>query len=127
MARILLIDDDDMLRPALAELLERRGHVVRHAPHAGQVVPLVREFKPDLVITDILMPGTDGFEVIMMLRGVQPPVRILAISGGASHHKLGSGDILSDAGLLGASATLAKPFGGAELLAAVDRLLVEPR
>lgn len=127
MARILLIDDDDMLRPALAELLERAGHSVRHASQADQVGRLFQEFQPALVITDIIMPGTDGFEVIMMLRGLQPSVRILAISGGASRHNLGPGDVLSDAGLLGAAATLAKPFSGAELLATVDRLLAAQR
>jgi DNA-binding response OmpR family regulator len=126
-ARILLIDDDDLLRPALAGLLERAGHVVQHASQADRAGRLFQEFKPELVITDILMPGTDGFEVIMMLRGLQPSVRILAISGGASRHNLGSSDVLTDASLLGAAATLAKPFSGAELLAVVDRVLASRR
>jgi CheY-like chemotaxis protein len=122
-ARILLIDDDDLLRGTLANVLQRGGHTVQQAPNASDLARLCREFEPELVITDILMPGTDGFEVIMMLRGQQPPVRVLAISGGASRHQLGARDILTDAGLLGASATLAKPFGASELLAAVDRVI----
>ena len=72
------------------------------------------------MITDIVMPGKEGLEVLMELRKQRPPVQIIAMSGGGQ----GSGAAYLDAArLLGAAKVLLKPFRSAVLLAAVDELL----
>jgi CheY-like chemotaxis protein len=75
----------------------------------------------DLVITDLFMPDQDGIETIQQLRDEFPSCRILAISGGAMSGT--SGRALTDARMLGANATLAKPFTIEELTRAVTGLL----
>lgn len=121
MARILVIDDDPAVRSIVRRSLELRGHVVLDAGDGGAGLRLFRESPADLVVTDIYMPDQDGIETIQSLRAEQPGVRILAISGGVA--RTSSESALLDAELLGADATLAKPFGVAELQDAVDALL----
>ncbi len=81
---------------------------------------LFREKKPDLIITDILMPERDGFETIMELRKNYPGVKIIAISGGRSNITV---DLLEYAKILGAQLTIAKPIKPEKLLRAVEQVL----
>ena len=74
----------------------------------------------DLLITDIIMPKKEGLQVLMELRKVQPPVKIIAISGGG---RKSSADYLQIAKLMGAGRVLAKPFSNEELVAAIEELL----
>lgn len=119
MATILLIDDDPQVRRTLARMLSR-SHLLIEAADGFEGVRLFTQHRPDLVITDILMPNKEGIETIMELRRLSPGVKILAISGGGYRVKT---DFLSMAEELGADATLQKPIELADLLAAVDRLL----
>ena len=116
MAEILIIDDDAFMRRLLVRILTGAGHRVREAADGRAGLALYREARPDLVITDILMPEQDGIETICTLRdeGSAPP--ILAISGSEELY-------LRFAAKLGASARLAKPFMPAQLLAMVADLL----
>jgi CheY-like chemotaxis protein len=120
MASILLIDDMLAVRRAIATVLRGAGHEVKEATNGAEGLAKVKEFSFDLVITDILMPDTDGTTVVMEItaRAVRP--RVLAISGGSG--ALSETDALRLASLK-ADATLAKPFANAELLTVVDRLL----
>ena len=68
MARILVIDDDDVLRTYAAECLRTEGHEVLEAADGKQGVAVAAAEKPDLVVTDIMMPGMFGFAVIQDLR-----------------------------------------------------------
>ncbi len=120
MPRILIIDDDDQILTSLREVLEWDLHEVVDAPNGEVGMKLFREEAADLVITDILMPDKEGTETIRELRRDFPEVKIMAISGGGR----GNPDAyLSLAKALGAEVTLTKPFGRAELLAAVRGLL----
>lgn len=74
----------------------------------------------DLVITDIVMPGKEGIEVITELRRRHPGLKIMAVSGGG---RIGSTDYLRIATFLGAARVLAKPFSTQEFLEAVNELL----
>jgi CheY-like chemotaxis protein len=72
----------------------------------------VESEQPDIVVTDLIMPDSDGLEVIMKLRHAKSEIPIIAMSGGgrvvdASH--------LESADIMGANATLQKPFDEAEL------------
>ncbi len=120
MARILVIDDDEALRQSIRRILEREGHVVEEAEDGRAGTRIVREASPDLVITDLIMPGQEGIETIIQLREEFPELKILAVSGGLSLDPEGP---LKDAEALGADASLSKPFGVEEFLEVVRGLL----
>ena len=120
MARILLIEDNDPIRALLRENLELEGHTVIEARNGQEGLDLFRQAGADLVITDIVMPEKEGLAVLMELRNEQPPVKVIAISGGG----LGSAeDYLATAKVLGAATVLLKPFPPAVLIAAITELL----
>ena len=122
MARILLIDDDDSLRTFLSLALAEHGHTVIEA-HNGEVgLKAFAEVKPDLVITDLVMPEKSGLEVLTELQTKTPPVKAIAMSGGRRH---GAGDDLETARSLGAARVLSKPFSFDALIAAIRELLPE--
>ncbi|MBD3559035.1 response regulator, partial [Planktothrix sp. FACHB-1355] len=62
MKRILVVDDDKILRTVLSDYLEKQGYVVENADSAEQGLAAFAKNPPDLVISDIMMPGMDGFE-----------------------------------------------------------------
>ena len=95
---------------------------MRAAAHGGEAVALQRQRPAPLLITDIFMPESDGFEAIAAFRREFPETRIIAISGGGQRARL---DYLSAAKLMGVDATLQKPFDIDSLLQIV-RTLREP-
>jgi len=103
-------------------MLEAGGHKVIDASNASTGYDLFVGESPDLIITDILMPGTDGIELITRLRAERPEVPIVAISGGGKCPPL-LGLYLTSSQYLGATRTLPKPFRRAELLSVVDEIL----
>jgi two-component system, chemotaxis family, chemotaxis protein CheY len=119
-AAVLIIDDDSAIRRVLRSALERAGHSVDEAGDGAEGMAHYRVAPADLVITDVFMPDQDGIETIQQLRDEFPDARILAISGGSVG---GASATLTDAMLLGADATLAKPFSIDELIEAVTGLL----
>ncbi|MCB9365871.1 MAG: response regulator [Calditrichaeota bacterium] len=120
MCRILIVDDDPSIRQMLRSMLEREGHDVDVASNGAECLRLFRATSYELVITDIIMPEQEGIETIRRLRAEKPEIRVIAISGGG---RIGPADYLSMAKLIGASATLAKPFERAALLEAVQSAL----
>ena len=123
MANILLIDDDELLRDTVHQMLALDGHQVTEAADGAQGLQQFarRAGGFDLVITDMLMPGTDGARVIVELRRSQPGLPILAISGG--RRVLSPQFNLETATLAGASVQLAKPFSRHALQSAVSKAL----
>jgi DNA-binding response OmpR family regulator len=119
-ARILLIDDDNPLRDMMRKVLVHFGHTVIEARNGKEGMRLFPHADADLVITDIVMPEKEGLEVLMELREKQPPVKIIAISGGG---RVNAADYLRTATLMGAAKVLAKPFSNEALMAAVNDLL----
>ncbi|HEX6309396.1 MAG TPA: response regulator [Longimicrobiales bacterium] len=122
MASVLIIDDDDAVRRMLRAALERAGHRVEEGRNGAEGMSIYRRAPADLVITDVFMPDQDGIETIQQLRAEFPASRILAISGGSTGAAAGP---LTDARLLGANATLAKPFTLDRLSDTVRELLGE--
>ncbi len=120
--KILVIDDDDILRCLIGEPLRDAGHQVSVATNGVDGMRLLSKERPDIVITDILMPDQDGLGLIMAVRREWPTAKIIAISGGGA---FGSLDLLVTASRLGADATLAKPIMPEELLDSVNRLVRE--
>jgi len=120
MARILVIDDDRLLREAVRALLESARYDVIEAADGDAGLRLYREQGADLVLVDIFMPERDGLEVIRTLRAEAPQALIIAMSGGGRLVKV---DLLQAAARFGASRPLAKPFEPRTLLSAVHGLL----
>lgn len=128
MAQILLIDDDDMLRDTVLQMLELDGHQVTEAADGAdglkQFAARSGSRPPfDLVITDVLMPGVDGARVIVELRRTHPDLPVIAISGG--RRVLSPQFNLETAALAGATCQLAKPFSRHELQSAVSGALAK--
>jgi CheY-like chemotaxis protein len=120
MARILVIDDEEPIRAVLRKALMCLGHTVTEAADGKEGLRMFAEHGADLVITDLVMPEMEGFEVLMTLRGEHPNVKIIAISGGG---RQGAGDNLRMAKYLGASRVIPKPMSMAQLTEALDALL----
>ncbi len=122
MAGILVIDDDPQMRRMLARILQGAGHEVQLAANGLEGLRAFRTLRPDLVITDIVMPVKEGLDTILLLRSWCPEAKIIAISGGS---RIGHKDYLAEATELGASAIIAKPFRSEELLAKVAHCLAD--
>ena len=121
MAQILIIDDEAPVRRFVARALEKQGHGLYEAADGGEALRILAARPIDLVITDLLMPETDGIETIMELRRLHPGIKIIAISGGGEYQS--GTDFLKAAHALGANRTFLKPFEWTKLLPAVQELL----
>ena len=120
MSRILLVDDDCQVRSMLKLTLERAGHEVTEAEDGNQAVRKYNAETIDLVITDIVMPEKEGIETIMELRGINPKVNIIAISGGG---RINPDDYLNWARRFGVEYTFTKPVKRDLLREAIEDLL----
>src|SRR5437764_13301968 len=105
--KILVIDDDNLVLYTLTRILERNGYQVVTATDGRRAIAIFRDERPDVVITDIVMPEQDGSETIMLLRQQRPEGGVIAISGGARTRNL---DYLKRAGPLRAAGVLRKPL-----------------
>jgi len=117
--RILVIEDQAKIREDVLELLEMEGFEVCGA-HNGQIgAQLAREHQPDLIICDIMMPGMDGYTVLMSLQHTPDTATIpfIFLTGRADRESQRQGMEL------GADDYVTKPFTRAELLAAITTRL----
>jgi CheY-like chemotaxis protein len=117
MAHILVVEDDVQFRQMLMEMLQQDGHQATPAGDGAEAMDLLARLRPDLIITDILMPNMDGVDLIMELSRQDGKVPVIAISGG--RRSITAQFNLESASLLGVSATLAKPFSRADLRSAI--------
>ena len=119
-SRILVVDDDDAIREMLAIVLQRRGFEVIKARDGNEALKLYKQQQFDLVVTDLIMPDREGIEVILEMRTMKRPVRILAISGGGKVHQSMH---LNLARSVGADRVLSKPFTPHDFLKIVAEML----
>lgn len=112
MACVLLVDDDETDRLILKSILESAEHDLHLASNGEEALKLYLRHPIDVVVTDIQMPRGDGIELISALKGLDPDVAIIAVSGQKPHK-------LAIAQLAGAVRILAKPVGRRDLLLAV--------
>ena len=115
--KILVIDDDPIVRHTIQAILEEAGHSVTCAEDGRRGLAAFRRNRPDVVVTDIIMPEKEGIETILELRRIWPEGRIIAISGGGRTEQ--KDGFLRVAIGCGADAVLAKPFEPEELVALV--------
>lgn len=124
MPSILLIEDDDAFRDALALALTERGFNVATAVDGEKGAKLFRTAPTDLVLTDIVMPNKEGIALVGELRRDYPTLGIIAMSGGLAHD---APLYLKLAGALGATRTLKKPFSLTTLLGTIEQVLTETK
>jgi PAS domain S-box-containing protein len=116
---ILLVDDEPLVRTATAAMLSDLGHSVQEAESGIEALQALRSegCKPDLVITDYLMPGINGAELASELRQSRPDMPVLLLTGYANLD-----------GVTGSNLPiLPKPFREADLAAIIERIMAEPR
>ena len=123
MAKVLVIEDDDNFRELLCIMLQSAGHETVDAPDGTRGLAHVSVERPDLVITDLVMPEQEGIETIQQIRELDGRLPIIAISGMWG----GEFEPLDDAKLMGASVALHKPIARLDLLTEVSRLLDQAR
>jgi len=114
---VLVVDDETGIRQLFEQLLTGEGYEVLSATNGAEALEIVRTRHLDLVITDLVMPESEGIETIRAIRSEQPQLKIIAASGAFE------GQFLQAAALLGACATLLKPIGRDQLLSTVRRVL----
>jgi CheY-like chemotaxis protein len=114
---ILIVDDEPQVRGLLREKMEHCGYRAGVAADGGEAIRMLSGGRFDLVISDIMMPESDGLELIMFLRKHRPNVKIIAMS--APGNRL----FLNSALALGAARALEKPFRLDELVEAVETTL----
>ena len=119
MKRILLVDDDDSFRKMLRLTFSKLGYEVVEAKNGAEIPKFPDDGKPDLVFTDLIMPGKDGLEVIAECKRTFPGAKIVAMSGGG---QIVANDYLAIARRLGAVCTLHKPFTHEALIEAINGL-----
>ena len=125
MAKVLLIEDEELARLGVRSALESGGHEVFEASDGEEGET---EFKmmaasgktPDITIADIIMPKKDGYDVIAEIREISPQAKIIVISGGGGVDPTVFLDISKS---LGADFILRKPIANDQLLEAVDSCL----
>ncbi|MET0981148.1 MAG: response regulator [Telluria sp.] len=114
-ARILVVEDDDFVRESMVESLQALGHTVAQAPNGEAGLRELERAQPDLIITDYLMPGMTGAELVRRARVLLPGVPMIIATGYA--------DMKAIEQVIGDDMLLRKPFQLAELAAIVERAL----
>lgn len=116
--RILLVEDDDLVRAGMADTLVSFGCLVRQASCGEHGMVALERERPDVLLTDYLMPGMTGAELAAKARALHPGLPVLVATGYA--------DMGAIEGTLGGNAVLRKPFQLSDLVSAVVRLAVPP-
>lgn len=119
--KVLLIDDDQDFNDALYQHLILKGFDVEVAYDGAQGLRKYQRIKPDLVITDIIMPEQDGIEFMTSIQdhNHKAPCKVIAISGGG---RINGEAYLDMAKTFGADATLSKPFSFVKLYDVITQL-----
>lgn len=120
MARVMVVDDDQANRDLVVALLGYSGHTVLQAADGGEALTLVRSEKPDLVITDLLMPVMDGYELVREIRSEEAIASTPVMFYTANYRR---DEVQPIATTLGVGQLLAKPIDPANFVALVEASL----
>ena len=121
MSRILVVDDKEMMRDSVATLLGRRGHGVVAASGGEQALEKVAARRPDVVVTDLQMPGMNGLELLEEIRKIDDALPVIFMTA------YGTIETAVQAMRDGAYDYVTKPFSGEELELTVERALSHAR
>lgn len=121
MGKILVVDDDPILRAFAVDMLVRAGHDCAEAADGEIAVEWLERNTADLVVTDMFMPNKDGLEILREIRARWPKTKVIGVSAGWAEIK--ADDILRVAHRLGADAVTGKPLDEAKFLGLVAAAL----
>lgn len=121
---VLLVDDDPDFRGMVRIAFLRAGYAVHEAENGNAALAILSEHPVDLVVTDIIMPEADGYEVILRLKTQQSRPPLIAVTGGSLRLRM---ELPGMARLLGAEAAFEKPVDLKALLAEAGRLVAARR
>jgi two-component system chemotaxis response regulator CheY len=114
--KLLIVDDAKLIHFLIKKILtanEITDIEIKDAFNGNQAIDIVKEFQPDLVLLDVVMPERDGIETLRALKSDNPNIKVIMVSS------LGTEAKVSEALSLGASAFIQKPFDEEELCALV--------
>jgi CheY-like chemotaxis protein len=112
---ILFVEDEAISRYAIAQILRSHGHEVMEAKDGIEALALLNEHSFDLIITDLVMPGLDGFGLVFRVRQKWPAMPIVLISGYTAQY--------ARAAMVESTEFLSKPIYPPALVETVERLL----
>lgn len=121
-ATILLVEDEELLRAGVQEVLEIQGYKVITAPDGEQALACLAAEPIDLIITDLVMPKMDGIDFVKQLRQIKPDLPVIVVSGSTRNIMQRYG--IDSIQVPGANASLPKPFKSVDLIEQVRQLLV---
>lgn len=110
--KVIIVEDDSLYRNLIEKIMSKNGHEVHAYANGDEAIKAIRSSHFDLLVTDMVMPGTEGIELIAEIKGCCPTVKVLAVSGGGN---VGRSTYLSLAKTHGADAILEKPFSPDQL------------
>ncbi len=113
---VLVVDDDPAVRRSLVGMLERAGYRLSEASNGRAALAVLAGSQVDVVLTDLIMPGQEGLELIREIRRLHPHIKVIAISGAFG------GQFLRTAELMGADTSLRKPVRAETLCEAISRV-----
>jgi DNA-binding response OmpR family regulator len=118
---ILIVDDEPNTVVPIQFLMEQQGYRVMIAERGEDALDLIYQYKPDLVLLDIMLPGIDGYEVceIVRLNSEYRNIKIIFLTA------LGREEQIARGLILGADAYITKPYSNAELVAKIKEILQE--
>ncbi|MBI4831550.1 MAG: response regulator, partial [Candidatus Lindowbacteria bacterium] len=119
--RLLIVDDETTVLDILTSKLKSEGYLCDTAPNAETALAMARDGNFDLVITDLMMPGLDGFTLTEVLKTKYPTLGIIAITGMADV------DSAVRAMKIGADDYITKPFNLEHIVISVARTLEKQR
>ena len=116
---ILVVDDEVSLLDLSEEILKSAGYTVLRAENAEQALEILNGSTVDVLLSDVVMPGMDGYELAMQVQSIYPAIKIQMVSGFSDEHqkKLADNKLHTD--------RLAKPYSSAELLKKIRALLAQ--
>jgi len=114
---VLVVDDDPRVREFVRENLERAGYSVREAERADEALAVVEDQAPDLVLLDVVMPGTDGWQLLQRMQERHGSIPVIMFSGQVDEATAG------EAARRGADDFVGKPFDPQQLVDRAKRLV----
>ena len=121
-AKILIIDDEELILQIWENLLSSAGYDVKTACNGKEAIRITEEEKPEIVITDLIMPGMNGVELCRAIKKINPETEVVLISGHPTEMYKYQRDFISAGGREG---FLQKPLSLDEMIDVVEAIMRE--
>ncbi|WP_126246734.1 response regulator transcription factor [Chitinophaga rhizosphaerae] len=115
--KILIAEDDNLIRKTIEIKLAKDGYEIISCSEGNQALESIRSEKPDIVLTDIMLPSVSGLEIVSAIKQEGSPIKVIVLS------TMGQENIVEEAFRLGADDYMTKPFSLTELSIRVKKLI----